>query len=137
MMGLQPMPSGEAFDPISHGPAGMRTFLNIASHWRLSKHEQLKILGISNARLYERWKEEVQRHDDVELPMDVVVRIGCVLSIYASLVTLFDHERTEKWLRAPMIHREATGESALDYMVSGDINKLRKVVSILLGNIWG
>ena len=131
------MPTAEPFDPIRHGPAGLRTFLNIASHWQISQREQLQILGIGNAPQFERWKVQVQQHDDVELPLEVVVRIGCVLSIYASLVTLFDHERSGKWLRAPMIHREANGESALDYMVSGDLNKLKKVVSVLLGHIWG
>jgi len=129
--------SDAAIDPKRHGPAGLRTFLNIASAWHLSVIEQMKILGISDISQYEIWKHQVQEHDAADIPMDVIVRIGCVLSIYGSLVTLFDHDRTESWLRAPKMYASAREESALEVMTSGDLDDLRRVVSILLGLIYG
>lgn len=128
--------SGEAIDPKRHGPAGLRTFLNIASAWHLSRSEQMMILGIPDSSQFDQWTNQVQRHQAVELPMDVIVRIGCVISIYASLVTLFDHGRTENWLRAPMMDGNAGNESALELMTSGDLDDLKRVANVLLVHIY-
>ena len=124
-------------DPVRHGGAGMRTFLNIADLWGLSDDEQLDLLGTDDPAIFEEWKVQVQAHEDVAIPVEVIVRIGCVLSIYGSLVTLFPEERTAGWLRAPNTHSIFGGRSALGVMTSGELQDLDAVVGYLLGKIYG
>lgn len=123
-------------DPDRHGPAGLRTFLNIAMLWNLSTEEQLALLGISDRAVFDEWVVRVRAHEAVSIPMTVIERIGCVLSIYGSLVTLFPEEQTADWLRATNTHPIFDGDSALVTMISGDFNDLRKVVKYLLGQIY-
>lgn len=129
-------PAGQ-IEPVRHGPPSLRTFLNIAKLWKLSVEEQMALLGIQDLSVFNDWAVRVQAYDAVAIPMEVIERIGCVLSIYGSLVTLFPEERTSDWLRAPNTHPLFGGSSALATMISGDFNDLRKVVSYLLGQIYG
>ncbi|MEI4509208.1 antitoxin Xre-like helix-turn-helix domain-containing protein [Sphingopyxis sp. CCNWLW253] len=124
-------------DPMQHGGAGMRTFLNIAELWSLSDEEQMDLLGIYDLATFEDWKVRVRTHEAVAIPVDVIVRIGCVLSIYGSLITLFPEERTADWLRAPNADEIFEGRSALAIMTSGELGDLDKVVGYLLGMIYG
>ena len=124
-------------DSDRHGPAGLRTFLNIAALWKLSVEEQMALLGIQDIAVFNDWKAHVQVHEAVVIPMKVIERIGCVLSIYGSLVTLFPEEQTSDWLRAPNTNSVLGGRSALSTMTSGNLDGLRKVVSYLLGQIYG
>lgn len=124
-------------NPVRHGPPCLRTFLNIAKLWKLSMEEQMALLGIQDLAAFNNWAVRVQAHDAAAIPMEVIERIGCLLSIYGSLVTLFPEERTGDWLRAPNTHPLFGGSSALATMISGDFTDLRKVVSYLLGEIYG
>jgi len=124
-------------DPDRHGPAGLRTFLNIAELWKLSGEEQMALLGVQDLAVFNDWAVRAQAHDAVAIPMVVMERIGCVLSIYGSLVTLFPEERTGDWLRAPNANPIFRGSCALTTMTSGDFDDLRNVVSYLLGEIYG
>ncbi|HJS12190.1 antitoxin Xre/MbcA/ParS toxin-binding domain-containing protein [Sphingopyxis sp.] len=124
-------------DPIQHGGAGMRTFLNIAELWSLSDEEQLDLLGVHDLPTFEDWKIRVRAHEAVAIPIDMIVRIGCVLSIYGSLVTLFPEERAADWLREPNAHRIFAGKSALAVMTTGELGDLDKVVGYLLSKIYG
>lgn len=124
-------------DPVRHGGAGMRTFLNIAELWNLSDNEQIALLGIHDLATFEEWKARVRTHEAVAIPVDVIVRIGCVLSIYGSLVTLFPEDRAADWLRAPNAHKVFGGGSALAVMTCGELDDLDAVVGYLLGMIYG
>ena len=97
----------------------------------------MALLGIQDVDVFNDWKVHVQAHEAVAIPMEVIERIGCVLSIYGSLVTLFPEERTGDWLRAPNTNSVFGGSSALSMMTSGIFNDRRKVVSYLLGQIYG
>jgi len=124
-------------DPVRHGGAGMRTFLNIAERWGLNSEEQLDLLGIHDPAIFEEWKVRVRAHEAVPIPVDVIVRIGCILSIYGSLVTLFTEERAADWLRTPNAHKIFGGRSALAVMTCGELDDLDAVVGYLLGKIYG
>lgn len=115
----------------------MRTFLNIAELWNLSDEEQIDLLGVHDLAIFEDWKIRVRAHEALPIPVDVIVRIGCVLSIYGSLVTLFPEERTADWLRAPNSHKIFGDRTALAVMTSGELDDLDKVVGYLLGIIYG
>lgn len=96
-------------DPVNHGGAGMRTFLNIAELWSLSDDEQIDMLDIEDPAVFEQWKVQVRSNEAVAIPIDVIVRIGRILSIYRSLVTLFPVERTPE--RAKGRYPSAPGTS--------------------------
>lgn len=131
------MDPARQIDPVRYGPPCLRTFLNIAKLWKLSVEEQMALLDIQDLAVFNDWAVSVQAHDTVTIPISVIERIGCVLSIYGSLVTLFPEQRTSDWLRAPNTHPLFGGRSALATMISGDFNDLRKIVSYLLGQIYG
>jgi hypothetical protein len=122
-------------DPVNHGGAGMRTFLNIAELWSLSDHEQMDLLDIEDPAVFEQWKVQVRSNEAIAIPVDVIVRIGCILSIYRSLLTLFSEERSADWLRAANTHPTFGGRSALAVMTTGELDDLDAVVRYLLGEI--
>lgn len=124
-------------DPVRHGGPGFRAFLNIAELWRLSDEEQMQILGVHDLATYEELTGGVRAHEAVPIPMDMIVRIGCVLSIYASLVTLLSHERSADWIHVPNKGSIFGGNSALALMTSGALEDMDRVAQYLLGQIHG
>lgn len=124
-------------DPVRHGGAGLRAFLNIAEVWGLTAEEQMALLGIHDRATFEDWSVRVRAHEAIALPVDVIVRIGCVLSIYVSLSALFPEDRAADWLRAPNAHEIFGGRTALAVMASGELDDLDAVVGYLRGKIYG
>ena len=125
MTGLAPQ-----LDPVRHGGAGLRSFLNIAELWKLSRDEQMRILDVQDPAEFEDWSANVRAHEPIEIPMEVIVRIGCVLS-------LLPGERAAEWLRAPNTAAVFGGREALDVMTSGALQDLDSVARYLLGQIHG
>lgn len=124
-------------DPMIHGPSGLRTFLNIAELWELHTEEQMVLLGIEDLATFSELTIRARAKDPVTVPMAMLERIGCVLSIYGSLVTLFPDGRTGYWLRLPNTNSTFGGKSALAKMTEGDLDDLRTVVRYLLAEIYG
>src|SRR3546814_15873826 len=100
-------------DPVRHGGAGLRTFLHIAGGWRLIIEEQMALLGVHDPAIFEDWTTRVQAHEAIAIPVDVIVRIGCELSIYGSLRALLPAERAAEWLRGREADRIVGGGTAL------------------------
>ena len=123
-------------DPVGHGGAGLRTFLDIAKVWGLTAEEQMSLLGIHDRATLHDWTVRVRAHEAIAIPVDVIVRIGCVLSIYASLSALFPEDRAADWLRAPNAHQIFEGRSPLTVMTRGKLDDLDAVVGYLLGMIY-
>ncbi len=95
------------------------------------------MLGIRDLAIFHAFERRVRAHEPVAIPMEIIQRIGCVLSIYGSLVTLLSEERTSAWLRSQNTHPLFGGKSALATMMTGEFDDLRKVVNYLLGQIYG
>lgn len=119
-------------DPVRHGGAGLRTFLNIAELRKLSRDEQMRMLDVQDPAEFEYCIANVRAHEPIEIPMEIIVRIGCVLSIYASLEALLPGERAAEWLRAPNTASVFGGRRALDMMTSGALEDLDSVARYLL-----
>ena len=77
--------------------ACLHAFGNIAAHWNMSVSEQCLLLGVDDDEILHDWMKRARAGDNVSLPKDILEGIGCVLSIYASLVILLNHDR---WLGA-------------------------------------
>lgn len=112
--------------------AYLHAFGNIAAHWRMSVLEQCLLLGVEDEDVLQDWMERARAGDRISLPSDVLEAIGCVLSIYASLVTLLNHERSKAWVRTPNRAPLFQGRSAMSLMASGNRKDLDGVARYLL-----
>lgn len=112
--------------------ACLHAFANIAQHWDMTVPEQCLVLGIDDEKVLQDWKERARAGDNVSLPDEVIEGIGCVLSIYASLVILLNHERSKGWVRAPNRAPLFQGKGAMSLMASGSRKDLEDVARYLV-----
>ena len=112
--------------------ACLHAFGNIAAHWDMTVSEQCKLLGIYDEKVLQDWIDRARAGDDVSLPEDVLEGIGCVLSIYASLMILLNHDRSKGWVRAPNRAPLFGGKCAMSLMTSGNRKDLEDVARYLL-----
>ena len=112
--------------------ACLDTFGKIAAHWNMSTSEQCLLLGLEDEEVLRDWMDSVRAGDDVSLPEYVLEGIGCVLSIYASLVILLSHDRSKGWVRAPNRAPLFGGKCAMSLMASGNRKALEDVARYLL-----
>jgi len=110
----------------------LRAFGNIATHWEMNAPEQRLILGVDDEKVLQDWMEHARARDDVSLPKNGLEVIGYVLSIYASLVILLNHDRSKDWVRAPNRAPLFQGKCAMSLMTSGDPKDLENVARYLL-----
>ena len=94
--------------------------------------EQRLLLGVEDDEILRGWIDRVRAGDDVLLPEDVLEGIGCVLSIYASLVILLNHDRSKGWVRSPNRAPLFQGKCAMSLMASGNRKALEDVARYLL-----
>ncbi len=118
-------------DLIAHGGAAFRSFANIADQWQLNVDEQMQLLAISDRHLFDDLKVRTAAHERVEVPSAILERLGCVLSIYSSLLILCLDDRAADWLRGPYHAAPFEGRTPLDLMCS-DFAELSEVTSFLL-----
>lgn len=116
----------------SRDSACLDTFGNIAAHWNMSTSEQCLLLGIEDEEVLRDWMDSARAGDSVSLPKEVLEGIGCVLSIYASLVILLNHDRSKGWVRAPNQAPLFQGKCAMSLMTSGNRKDLEDVARYLL-----
>jgi len=83
------------------------------------------LLGISDLPTYNDWKRNVEL---TILSEETLERISFILSIYESLQTLLpDTRAADKWVRQVNSVPPFNGQSALDRMLSGQVNDQRNV----------
>ena len=112
--------------------ACLHAFGNIAAHWNMSVSEQCLLLGVDDDEILHDWMKRARAGDNVSLPKDILEGIGCVLSIYASLVILLNHDRSKGWVRAPNRAPLFQGKCAMSLMASGNRKDLEDVARYLL-----
>ncbi|MXO67179.1 MbcA/ParS/Xre antitoxin family protein [Altericroceibacterium endophyticum] len=117
-------------DPVRHGGSALRGFLNIAREWKLTEEEQRQILGIRESAVFEDLRIRIQAHEPVPIAEMVIIRIGAVLSIYASLGTQLPPDRMPGWLRSP--NQAFEDRTALSVMTTGKLEDLDRVARYLL-----
>ena len=119
-------------ESASRDSACLHAFGNIAKHWNMTVPEQRLLLGVDDEKVLQDWMERARVGDDILLPKKVLEGVGCVLSIYASLVILLNHDRSKGWVRA---HNRAPlfqGKCAMSLMASGNREDLENVARYLL-----
>ena len=120
------------YESANRDSACLDTFGNIAAHWGMTDSEQCQLLGVDDEKVLQDWKERARAGEHISLPNDVLEGIGCVLSIYASLVILLNHDRSKGWVRAPNRAPLFQGRCAMSLMTSGNRKDLEDVARYLL-----
>lgn len=110
------------------GGTALRVFFRIAMAWGLEESDQSALLGVG--------KDQVAtwRADEVgsPLPEHVVLRLSHIFGIYSALHTLFPTpDRADAWIKKPNSSPFFDGGSALQRMLSGEIDDLRLVRAYL------
>ena len=123
--------TGES-ESANRDSACLQAFGNIAEHWDMTASEQCLLLGVDEFEVLQEWMEFARAGGNVSLPNDVLEGVGCVLSIYASLVILLTHDRSKGWVRAPNRAPLFQGKCAMSLMTSGNRKDLEDVARYLL-----
>lgn len=104
--------------------AGMRTFLNVAERWKLTKNETLALLNESDPSRWDAWiAGEVGG-----LSSEQIIRLSLTLGIYQGVNTeLAIPERADAWIRRANSVDPFAGRTALALMMSGTTGDLKSV----------
>lgn len=102
------------------GP-GLRTFLNIASEWRLTPEETRAILG--NPPDFEASQDAARSNRPLQLSNEMLLTISAVLGIYRALEPIVD---AGEWLRSP--NTSLGGHTPLQLMQRGEALRVRRLV---------
>lgn len=121
-------PAGAVLTPQDMGPAdrkrvsgpGLRAFLNIADLWQLSEKDRLAVLGQPSRSAYYGWVRKAQDRQDLNLALDVLLRISAVLGIHKALSILFHSpDQAVLWLRGAHQGIPFSGQAPIDLITSG------------------
>ena len=99
----------------------LEAFKKICQRWRLTKEEQLTLLGYAGA---EAFLTELQRGQSSFVPQDTKDRIGYVLAISIGLGAIFGESESAEldWLKNA--HRHFSPLSPLSYALQGKMHHL-------------
>lgn len=108
--------------------AALRTFLNLAAEWRLSRDEQLRILGFPAPSTYRGWSQRARAGVPLTLSVDTLMRISMVLGIYAGLrIICASPDEAMAWLRDRRSDPPFDGCSPINLMTEGSQERLLSV----------
>ncbi|TFU06174.1 DUF2384 domain-containing protein [Polymorphobacter arshaanensis] len=102
------------------GPA-LRTFFNIAAAWKLSRAEQMRILGQSSISTVTYWKSGKIK----KISRDTLERISYVIGVFKAINTILPvTDRADEWMRRPNKAPPFGGMSAIERMAKGNVSDL-------------
>lgn len=100
---------------------GLKAFFRIAEKWKLSREEEMVLLGQTSRATVHNWRT----NPDVALSKDTLERISYVLGIWKALQMLLPNEAAaDGWIRRPNMAAPFGGRSALARMLSGQVADL-------------
>lgn len=110
------------------GPPALRAFFRIAGAWSLDDQEQMCVLGISKIVLLRAWRGGGLTGFNAE----TLERISLVIGIFKAINTMLPNAgRAHAWMRksnkAPLLR----GQSAVAFIVQGNLNDLRALRTYL------
>lgn len=113
---------------IEAGHIALRVFFRIAMAWGLAESDQSTLLGVSKVQVAA-WKADRLSEP---LASSVVLRLSYIFGIYSALHTLFPiPDRADAWIKKPNLFPLFDGGSALQRMLSGEIDDLRLIRAYL------
>lgn len=116
----------QTFPAPEHMAVALAAVLEIFQLWELQSNEVAMILGAKDNQQLAEWSSDIKSNGKVSLPANAVMRISHILSIFKSLQIIFhDSSRADEWIKRP--NRNFGGESALGYILKGNMNALTEV----------
>jgi hypothetical protein len=102
----------------------LRTFFNIAAAWELSPAEQMRVLSLKCAQTLQSWEQGAV----TTISEDTLQPVSLVTGIYRALQILLPNPgAADAWLKKENAAPMFGGRSALDRMVTGDVDDLWSV----------
>jgi hypothetical protein len=133
----QPLaPAPQRIDVDAFAPAkrrrlsapGLRAFLAIADLWGLGEEQRRILLGLPSRSTYHGWARAVREHREINLDLDVLLRISAVLGIHKALQILHLTEAAGiAWLQAPNDAPVFGGRPPIAVMMAGSQDALLTV----------
>lgn len=116
--------------PYSIEPGSLLpAIFNIFTLWRLSGHEQMILLGLSNEKTFYNWKNQPEK---VKLTRDFLERASYILGIYRALQTLFpDEGLSDKWIQTQNNNPVFGSSAPMEKMSGGFVVDLATVRKFL------
>lgn len=103
------------------GPA-LKTFFNIAHHWKLTNHQMQILLGLSTESTFYNWKKKPEH---AILSNDLLERLSYIFGIYKALqILLSDPNIADSWVSLPNSHPLFKGRTPLERLLSGQVSDL-------------
>jgi len=124
----------QLLQPYSIAPGSLLPgIFNIFSLWRLTGHEQMTLLGLSNEKTLYNWKN---RPEKAKLTRDFLERASYILGTYRALQILFpDDVRSDQWLLTPNDNPLFGGSAPLEKMLGGFVVDLAIVRDYLYNQL--
>ncbi|MDF2810061.1 MAG: uncharacterized protein K0S56_1092 [Microvirga sp.] len=108
--------------------AGLRTFINLARLWELSKEAQAYMVCAASERVYSSWCQTALNEESLVLSTSTLMRISAAIGAYGDLRVLYgSDERGLAWLRRPNDDKMFQGAAPMDFLLSGDIERMLDV----------
>jgi hypothetical protein len=108
-------------------------FAALAERWELSFDEKLHLLGLNDAADLDQLLALPLR----EIPIAIIERIATLFRIAQALRTLLpDSAAADGWVKRPNKAPMFAGGTALEFMLSNDLEGIRRVSAYLLAQIW-
>lgn len=104
----------------------IKLLFGIADEWSLSDDEICILLGLADTSMIDRWRQELEVEDAILISDNVLERLAYLAGVYKRIQQLFrEPDLWKKWIRKP--NRDFHSRSALDCMLSGRLDDLKKV----------
>ena len=106
----------------------LKAFFNLTKEWKLNASQQVNLLGLPPEQSLIKYKND----KEISLSKEKLERISCLLGIYKCLHILFTNKKqANTWIHR--LNKDALfqGKNALDFMLNGDRQHLKKVRTYL------
>lgn len=113
-------------------PAAIRLFAGIASAWRMSFQEQIRLVGLPRPL----WSACLRGRVSV-LSGEFLKRIALIARVFEAINMLLPPARADAWIRASNAAQAFEGRSALEVMLDEGRCGISAVRHYLQGQIYG
>lgn len=101
------------------GQVALKFFFTLTARWGCSSNQQRALLGFISVTTFYKYR----RLPEVRLSRGLLERISHLMGIHRALITIFgiNEDRVYGWISSPNTTPPFNGETALQYMLSGQM----------------
>lgn len=107
--------------------SALRGFFKLAQAWKIKDDDARELLGgLSSSSFYE-WR----KNPDRVLEVDRITRISFLIGIYKALHIIYGDTLADQWVSLPNQNGIFSGQTPLQFMLSGGLLAMHRVRSLL------